>query len=525
MSAHVIYARKSTESSDRQILSIDSQIQELKVLAMRRGVEVAEILTEAHSAKAPGRPIFGQLMRRIHRGEIAGILCWKMDRLARNHLDTGQVLQALADGKLQAVVTPERTFTADGNDRFLGNFELGIATKFIDDLRANVRRGNRARLQRGWPNYRPPLGYMEDRATKTIVKDPERFPLVRRMWDLLLTGSMRPRLILKLANEEWGLRTRKTARQGGKPLADSWVFKMFANPYYMGLIRQRSGETHKGAHESMVTAEEFERAQEILGRPGRPRPSHHEFAYAGMLRCGRCAGLLTGEQHVKPSGRRYVYYRCHGHGSQPCREPAIPESRLEEKILKDIKRLCLPKAAADWILDNLRPSLAADLDQKRAARASLESALQSATREADTLLGLRLRDQIDDHMFEEKRREILDRQTRLRLQLDQPQPAPDELLGRLAKILDFSRSAPEAFAKGDAVQRRQIVRTVTSNLRVQGRKALYKANEPFSFFEGSGLISRWCTIVEDLRTWVLGTEGLFVPNLRQKLGQEHATAT
>src|SRR4029077_19088773 len=133
--------------------------------------------------------IFDALMRRVRKRAIAGILCWKMDRLARNHFDTCQVLQALADGALPVVITPERTYTTDGNDRFLGNFELGMATKYIDDLRANVKRGNRARFQRGWPNHRPPAGYLEDRETKTIIKDPVRFPLIRRAWDLILAGS------------------------------------------------------------------------------------------------------------------------------------------------------------------------------------------------------------------------------------------------------------------------------------------------------------------------------------------------
>src|ERR1044072_3817142 len=175
MPTHVIYARKSTESEDKQVLSIDSQIQELQLVARKRGLNVTEVLTESKSAKAPGRPIFGTLMKRVHRGEIAAVLCWKMDRLARNHFDTGQVLQALADGKLPMVITSDRTYTADGNDRFLGNFELGMATKYIDDLRQNVKRGNRARFQRGWPNFRPPHGYIEDPRTKTVVRDPERW--------------------------------------------------------------------------------------------------------------------------------------------------------------------------------------------------------------------------------------------------------------------------------------------------------------------------------------------------------------
>src|SRR2546422_5855649 len=163
MSPYVIYARKSTESEDRQILSIDSQVKELRLLADRQGVPVAEVLTESHSAKAPGRPVFGELMKRIERGSVRGVVCWKLDRLARNHLDHGRVLYALSTGQLERVVTPERTYTGNGDDRFMGNFELGMATKYIDDLRANVKRGNRALFDKGIPNFRPPLGYTRDK--------------------------------------------------------------------------------------------------------------------------------------------------------------------------------------------------------------------------------------------------------------------------------------------------------------------------------------------------------------------------
>src|SRR5436309_1226712 len=194
MGKYVIYARKSTESEDRQVLSIDSQVREVRQIAAKHGVTVAEVLTESRSAKAPGRPVFGQLVRRIHRGEVSGVLSWKMDRLARNHLDTGTVLQALADGKLERIITSDGVKTADGNDRLMGTFELAFATQFIDDLRANVKRGNRARFEKGWPNHLPPIGYLNDKATKTIVKDPERFDLVRQMWDALLAGR-RPKEI------------------------------------------------------------------------------------------------------------------------------------------------------------------------------------------------------------------------------------------------------------------------------------------------------------------------------------------
>jgi DNA invertase Pin-like site-specific DNA recombinase len=503
MPTHVIYARKSTESDDRQVLSIDSQVQELQLLALRRGLQVNEVLTESRSAKAPGRQVFGSLMHRVERGEIAGILCWKMDRLARNHFDTGQVLQALADKKIEHVITAERTYTADGNDRFLGNFEFGIATKYIDDLRSNVKRGNRARYQQGWPNFRPPIGYLEDRATKTIIKDPDRFPLVRRMWDELLSGRMTPMAIARAA-ETWGLRTRKTARQGGKPLTFQYVFRLFSNPYFMGLIQLKSGETHKGAHEPMLTPDEFEEAQRLLGRPGRTRPVRHSFAYAGMLSCGLCGKSLVPEVHVKPSGKRFVYYRCRGRtGGQPCPNPCLPETTLEAQLVADLQRLTIPRKAVEWIFQNIRTKLDATISVQVAQRIGLEKTLADSVRESDALLTLKLRGQVDEVTFERRRLGLLDQQAKLRLRLDQPTPPSEVLLERVQEVLNFSTSLQQAFKDGDAVRRRAVFRAVCANPTVRDRKALYKANEPFSFFEGQGLTNPWWAIVERMRTWII----------------------
>lgn len=515
MPTHVIYARKSTESDDRQVLSIDSQVQELKVLAMRRGMQVDEVLTEARSAKAPGRPIFGQLMKRVHRGEIASVFCWKMDRLARNHFDTGQVLQALADAKLPRVVTPERDYTADGNDRFLGNFEFGIATKFIDDLRANVRRGNRARFQQGWPNFRPPIGYLEDRTgpTTTVVRDKDRYPIVRQMWDLLLQRRLNPIEIARWADSH-GLRTRKTARLGGKPLCFQAVFKLFGNPYYMGLIRLRSGESYRGAHPPMVTPDEFEAAQEILGRPTRTHFIRHVFAYAGLLTCGLCGRTLCPEEHIKRSGKRFVYYRCRGRvEGKPCPNPCLPESALERQLEADLQRLTLPPAALAWIRDNIRPTLEATIAGRSAQRDGLERSLADSVREAEALLTLKLREQVDDVTFERRRLGLLDHQAKLRLKLDQPAPTREELLQRVEGTLRFSASLPQAFREGDAVRRRQIFVAICANPTVRDRKALYKANEPWSFFENAGLIRSWCAVVERLRTWVLANPDVHLPKI------------
>ena len=88
---YFLYARKSSESEDRQVASIESQISELKKLAAREGLEIVDVLYESKSAKAPGRSVFNQMIERIYKGDGRGILGWKLDRLARNPVDGGNI--------------------------------------------------------------------------------------------------------------------------------------------------------------------------------------------------------------------------------------------------------------------------------------------------------------------------------------------------------------------------------------------------------------------------------------------------
>lgn len=515
MSTYVIYARKSTESEDRQVLSIDSQIQELQELAMRRGTRVAEVLSESHSAKAPGRPVFGALMRRISKGEIQGIICWKMDRLARNHLDTGVILQALADGRLREVITSDRTYTRDGNDRFMGTFELGMATKFIDDLRANVRRGNRARLARGWVTHTPALGYLIEPATKTVIKDPDRFDLVRRMWELLLTGSYRPMQILKTANEKWGLRTRRFKRIGGNPVPRTMLYKMFGDPFYMGIIRLRSGETFPGAHPPMVTREEFARAQELLGRPGRERPQRHAFAYTGLIHCGNCNAMVTAEEHVKPSGRRFVYYRCSRNKKGiVCREPPIPEPLLEQQITTRLRLLTMPESILGWICRRVETTFNADQERRREALATLQGSLQAIARETENLLSLRLKDLVDDDTFRARKQHLEERRQQSQAQLQASGRSQEEVTNLVIDTFRFGTKASGTFLKGTTVQKRMIMEATGLNYELRGRKLLYELKNPFRLIAEAGSHSNWCTCADAVRTWLQDTTEYFaLPSL------------
>ena len=161
-----------------------------------------------------------------------------------------------------------------------------------------------------------PLGYLNDKTEKTIIKDPDRFSLIRKMWDLMLTGNYTPPKILDIATAEWGFRTRtfKKKGYGGNPISRSGIYKVFTNIFYAGII-DYFGTQYPGKHEPMITLEEYDRVQMLLGREGKPRPKHHEFAFTGSIRCAECGCLYTAETKrklIKSTGeiREYTYYHC-----------------------------------------------------------------------------------------------------------------------------------------------------------------------------------------------------------------------
>src|SRR3989344_4393343 len=103
---YLVYARKSSEQEDKQVLSISSQRDELNKIVKDLKLSIVKVFEESHSAKEPGRPIFNEMMSCLSRGEANGILIWNPNRISRNSMDTGQVIYFLDLGKLLEVRTP-----------------------------------------------------------------------------------------------------------------------------------------------------------------------------------------------------------------------------------------------------------------------------------------------------------------------------------------------------------------------------------------------------------------------------------
>src|SRR3970040_1139618 len=186
---YFLYIRKSTDEDDRQVLSLEAQETELKEFALRESLLIAATFRESQTAKEPGRPIFNDMLKRMERGEAEGILAWHPDRLARNSIDGGQIIFLVDTGKIRSLKSPTFWFEPTPQGKFMLNIAFGQSKYFVDNLSENTNRGLRQKLRRGkLPGYAP-LGYLNDRATKTVMPDPDAAPFVKKLFELYSTGD------------------------------------------------------------------------------------------------------------------------------------------------------------------------------------------------------------------------------------------------------------------------------------------------------------------------------------------------
>ncbi len=332
---YCLYARKSSESDERQAISIESQINEMQKIAQRDRLEISETYRESHSAKKCGqREVFRKLLDEVEQEVFSGIITWSADRLSRNAGDLGMLVDLMDEGKLKSIVTYSQSFTNNPNEKFLLMI-LGSQAKLENDNRSiNIQRGKRNQCQIGlWPGP-VPLGYMSETigGVRKILVDPERGPLIKEVFEQVAGGKSVKEVIEWISNKT-NLRTREN-----KIIPKSVIYVMLRNKFYTGYFVMK-GIEYQGAYEPIVSPKLFEQVQTKL-RPFRnTHPRGDKYSIARFMRCSLCGSPVHRQVKIRKlrngQARFHVYYRCSLQKDRYCKAEYVSE----EDVFRDISRL------------------------------------------------------------------------------------------------------------------------------------------------------------------------------------------
>ncbi len=541
-----IYARKPTESEDKQIQSIEDQIAFARELAKKNGLQVVEIIQEKKSAKVAGkRERFADLVSLIQSGKVNGVITWKLDRIARNLLEGGTIIDLLQKGIIKEIRTNEGSHYPSDNVLMLA-VQFGMANQFSRDLSINVKRGMKSKAEKGWfPNI-PPIGYLNskthEKGNETILTDKERFDTVRKMWDLMLTGNYTIPKILQIATDEYGLRTPNRKRLGGKPLSISYMYLLFSNIFYTGNFMY-GGKMYGGNHDKMITMDEFDRVQILMGKRGKPRPQKYDFPFTGFMTCGGCSACITASRKHKVLKDGTINYHTYYHCTKrkkyiDCEEKPMRLDELEKSVQKIITQNHINPKFYKLGLEVLKEMHEAETGTRQQIYETHQRGVEETQKKLDRILGFLIDSTITREQYNFQKQELEQELQRGKIKLSEVEARAKNWTELTENVVHFGYCASVAFKDGDNQTQREILNSLGLNHSIKARELFVDLHSWFSVLKNgenelmpeierlerenslakkeqseafASLHPRLCSILELVRTHFAACDGEEVP--------------
>lgn len=451
---YLLYCRKSQESEDRQVQSLDAQERELKERAALLGIEILSVYHESMSAKSVGRPVFNEVIKQIQKGKADGLLCWKLDRLARNFIDGGLVIDLLQRGVLKSIQTFEKEYLPSDNVLMMA-VELGMANQYSRDLSENVKRGNREKINNGgWPCIAP-FGYLNNKADKTLFVDPVDSVYLRMMFDLYSTGLYSLRSLSEKLYEK-GLRTKS-----GKKIYCGRIQRILKNPFYYGVIAYK-GKHHSGNHIPLISKDLFDKCHAVMDGSNKPRKQRHFFPLTGLFTCGECNCSITAQKQ-----KEFSYYHCtNGKGVCTQRPCYIREEKLEEQLSAVFDAICFDTELIEIMYQSALERLEHDDGLGEKTLLNTQNELSALKNKESRLLDAYLSQSIEKDVYDAKQEEIKKERVGLEQNLknnNQKYQNPRAAIERTKKLFLDSNKAKSEYLEAIPERKREIAYEVLSN--------------------------------------------------------------
>src|SRR3989344_646137 len=309
---YVLYARKSTDDPKRQLRSISDQISECLELAERLHLRVVKpYITEEKSAKKPHlRPAFLQMVRDIKAGKYDAILAWNPDRLARNMLEAGMLIDLADNEVIKDFKFVTHVYSPDANGKMLLGMAFVLSKQYSDKLSQDVTRGVRNRFILEGKTPISKHGYVNE--SGNFRPDGQNYELIKKAWLMRKEGTSIED-INEYLNQNGYFKVVKSS--GRKiPMTKQKLSDLFHDPFYYGILVQAKQEVDLRqlyGFEPAVSEEDFFTIQQLSYRRIKPNKQHKVgfYPFRQMVYCSYCESSMV----VAPSSgssKRYLYFRC-----------------------------------------------------------------------------------------------------------------------------------------------------------------------------------------------------------------------
>ncbi|MEK7131825.1 MAG: recombinase family protein [Patescibacteria group bacterium] len=459
---YLAYCRKSSESEERQMLSIDAQVNEIRVKAAREGIILDKVFCESMSAKAPGRPVFQEMIEYVQKNKPCTLYVWKLDRLARNPIDGGTINWLLQQNIIHEIKTHDKNYYPADNV-LLMSFEFGMANQFVRDLSVNVKRGNLEKLrQGGWPHMAP-FGYLNDKADHTVYPDPERAHYVEKMFKLYATGSYGLKEIAQMMYDQ-GLRTK-----GGGKVSHSIIHMIFKNPFYYGVMESH-GKYYPGKHPPIISKELFDQTQIAVNKRQHTHKEKYEFVHRGFMYCHNCGCQLTASLK-----KGHTYYYC-TNGKKSCEQHKkyLREEKVDDLVAETLNKLQIDSELIEIAYLAKKENLSQAVEYTQTSVESIQKQLASVRQKLAKLLDSYLGNLIPEDVYTDKIQALNNERVTLEQQqktIQENQPAdPLITLERIKSIFLVANQAKKDFLKAKENEKRNLLEILLWNLSVVNEK-------------------------------------------------------
>jgi site-specific DNA recombinase len=465
MKSYFAYIRVSTVKQGEHGSSLQEQRDAIAGFAERHGLHIISWFEERETAAKVGRYEFSRMLAALKKGKASGVIFHKIDRSARNLKDWSTV-QDLADFGIDVRFTQESINLASNEGKLTGDFLAVISSHYIRNLREEVRKGIRGRLKQGLYPFKAYTGYLDQGGGKAKIPDPQRAPFILLAFELYATGKFS---IHALSDELYrrGLRSNT-----GKMVGVNRLAEILRNPFYIGIIRMKcSGENYAGVHEPIVSNSLFARVQDVLDGRLNARPLVHDFLFRRMIVCIHCGYRLVGE-----AKKGHVYYRCH---TRNCPTLSIREDVIDATIHGHLAPLDLTKDEVNEIKERA-VMLGTDMRQHREDQTrAISLRLENVSARLARLMDVYLDGAVERQLFEEKKLALLMERKGLEEELGRIARGEQSYVDNLLEYLGRLESLPLSYKQANTIEKRRLVKTVTSDLNADGKSLGVKLKSPF----------------------------------------------